>query len=97
MDFGLGFRGGLGFGFGSAGAGSGFFAGEELGGGLDGVDEEPGLLAVDGVFADAGEDLVDGEEHGGAIFEDGRFGDGAVAPAAGVVVVVAEVFAAEGG
>jgi hypothetical protein len=79
-------------------------AGEVAGGDLEAVEEEGGALVVEGAGGDAGEDVGEGELDGGRVV-DGEHGEDGVegflaevfGRAAGGVVVVAEVFAAQAG
>ena len=75
-----------------------------MAGGLEGVEEEPGALSVEGVLGELVDDLADGVLDGAAVFAAGE-GEGGLAAAAGLwvrngfsggVVVVAEVFFGEG-
>ena len=88
------------------GLGGGFgVAGEVGAGGLKAVEEEAGAAGVDLVERDAAEDLADDVLDAGAVLGHGELEDTAAAAAgfgvgdgaAGGVVVVAEVLAAEGG
>jgi hypothetical protein len=92
-----------GFLFRGAGAGAGV-PGEGAAGDLEGVEDEAGALEIDGVGGDAGDDVVDGDVDGGAVFDEGDGFQLRVAGcrmpgfgAAGGVVVVAEVLAAQSG
>jgi hypothetical protein len=74
-------------------------------GDLEAVEEESGAAGVEVVGGDALQNEADGELDGGAVFGDGEVeggeaglaGDGVGDGMAGGVVVVAEVFVAEGG
>jgi len=82
-----------------------FLAGEVGAGDLEAVEEEAGTAGVEVVGGDALEDEADGELDGGAVLGDGEVEGGEAGLAgggvgdgmAGGVVVVAEVFEAEGG
>jgi hypothetical protein len=89
-----------------AGRGGGEFCFGEVGAGdLESVEEEPGAARVDVVGGDAAEDFADGGLDGGAVFGVGEFEGGTAAAAlarvgdgaAGGVVVVAELLAAQAG
>jgi hypothetical protein len=89
-----------------AGRGGGEFCFGEVGAGdLESVKEEPGAAGVDVVGGDAAEDFADGGLDGGAVFGVGEFEGGTAAAAlarvgdgaAGGVVVVAELLAAQAG
>jgi hypothetical protein len=73
---------------------------ENLGGGLEAVEEQAGAAGVDLAGGNAVEDLLKGLLEGGAVFE-GRELEGGAADAGGglavLVVVVAKIFSAEGG
>jgi hypothetical protein len=77
---------------------------EVEGGDAEAVEDERGALVVDGVGADAGEDVGEGELDGGGVVDGGKGEDGVegglvevFGAAAGGVVEVAEVLAAEAG
>ena len=78
--------------------------GEVGGGDLESVEEDSGAFVVQLAAGDAGEDVAQGDLDGGGVV-DGRDGEdgelaaivGGGAEAAGALVVIAEVLAAEGG
>jgi hypothetical protein len=89
--------GGVGVGAGGGGTISAF---EVEGGDAEAVEDERGALVVDGVGADAGEDVGEGELDGGGVVDGGKGEDGVegglvevFGAAAGGVVEVAEVLA----